>query len=562
MISQELLLQIAKNHGVTTGELEVLEAIIISGETISDVATRLKLQPEAVRKRLGEVYRKFGITGKGPGKLAKLQQLLMNSPAPKVQDFSPQYSQVGAGVRRGRKKAITEIGTDSDYLGSRSISDLSKGKLIHEVVNRELLISDLEKYTGCIADWDAAPDVEPFYGRENELEQLRQWIVSDRSRLVVLYGMGGIGKTSLAVKAAQEVEKEFDILIWRSLKHTPSLSELLADIEEFINPGYIPSPKTTVEENINKFLNHLRDRRCLIILDDLEAILEAEGIAGHYQQEYSQYGELIKRIASEKDIQSCLVLTSREKIADLVAMEKNKVHSLQVEGSPEIAKQILTSQGLEENEDWDKVINNYGGHPLGLKIVITLIKDLYDGQVENFVSGTQGTAYLDFQYLMDNQFNRLSLPERELMFTLAAIQRPIGIAELYTNSWLNLPQSELIEVMTSLRGRSLLERNQTNFTLQPVIWRHTVEQIIKEVAEEIVQFQRTPEIDNLNTLNAYPWQVEEDGDNRLLLLVHRYFKSKPLAKALPGMLRTLEENYASQSNYAIKNLQALVNLLG
>ena len=79
MISQELLLRIAKDHGVTTGELEVLEAIIISGETISDVAIRLKLQPEAVRKRLGEVYRKFGIIGKGPGKLAKLQQLLMMS---------------------------------------------------------------------------------------------------------------------------------------------------------------------------------------------------------------------------------------------------------------------------------------------------------------------------------------------------------------------------------------------------------------------------------------------------------------------------------------------------
>ncbi len=563
MISQELLLQIAKNHGVTNGELEVLEAIIISGETISDVATRLKLQPEAVRKRLGEVYRKFGITGKGPGKLAKLQQMLMNNPAPKVQDFSPQYSQAGVGVRtRGRRKASLELSTDSDYLGSRSISDLSKGKLIHEVVNRELLISDLEKYTGCVSDWDSAPDVEPFYGREQELGQLRQWIVDDRSRLIVLYGMGGIGKTSLAVKAAQELEKEFDVLVWRSLKHTPSLSELLAGIEEFINPGYVTSPKTTVEENINKFINHLRERRCLIILDDLEEILEAEEMAGRYQPEFSQYGELIKRIASEKDIQSCLVLVSSERISDLVSMESNKVHSLQVEGSTEIAKQILASQGLEESEVWDEVIKNYGGHPLSLKIITPMIKDLYDGQVENFVRGSNSTTYLTCHFLMDQQFARLSSPEKELMFTLAVLQRPIGIAELYMDGWLNLPQSELIEVMTSLRGRSLLERNQTNFSLQSMIWRHTVEQIIKEVAQEIVNFLKSPEIDNLKTLNTYPWQIEEEGDNRLLLLVHRYFKSKPLAKALPGMVKTLEENYASQSNYAIKNLQALISLPG
>ena len=562
MISQELLLQIARNHSVTNGELEVLEAIIISGETISDVATRLKLQPEAVRKRLGEVYRKFGIVGKGPGKLAKLQQLLMNNPAPKVQDFSPQYSQVGMGVRRpGRRKANQEIGTDTDYLGSRSISDLSKGKLIHEVVNRELLISDLEKYTGCIPDWDAAPDVEPFYDREQELGQLRQWIVDDRSRLVVLYGMGGIGKTSLAVKAAQEVEKEFDILVWRSLKHTPSLSELIAGIEEFINPGYISSSKTTVEENINKFITHLRERRCLIILDDLEAILQEEEMAGHYQPEYSQYGELIKRIASEKDIQSCLVLVSGEKIADLVAMENAKVHSFQVEGSTEIAHQIITSQGLEQNSIWNDIINRYSGHPLALKIIVSLVKEFYNGQVEKLVPpSTMATV----QYSMDQQFQRLSLPERELMYALAALQRPIGVAELHNESWLNLSPSELIEVMTSLRGRSLLERQEANFSLQPMIWRHTVEQLIKEVASEITNFFNSSEIDNLKTLKTYPWQIDGEEENRLLSLMKRYFstKTKGLAKKLPNLVKTLEENYESQSGYAIENLKALINLLG
>ena len=234
-----------------------------------------------------------------------------------------------------------------------------------------------------------------------------------------------------------------------------------------------------------------------------------------------------------------------------------------MEGSKEIAQQILASQGLEESDNWNKVIANYGGHPLGLKIVITMIKDLYDGQVENFVNGTQGTGYLDFHYVMDQQFNRLSPSEKELMFTLAALQRPIGIAELYRDSWLNLPQSELIEVMTSLRGRSLLERNQTNFSLQPMIWRHTVEQMISEIAHEVVNFLKSPDIDNLKTLRAYPWQIDGEEDSRLLLLVHRYFKSraKALGKELPNLAKTLEENYESQSGYAIDNLKALVNLL-
>jgi len=47
-----------------------------------------------------------------------------------------------------------------------------------------------------IADWGKAPDVTVFYGRNEELTTLEQWIVSDRCRVVALLGMGEIGKTA------------------------------------------------------------------------------------------------------------------------------------------------------------------------------------------------------------------------------------------------------------------------------------------------------------------------------------------------------------------------------
>jgi len=451
---------------------------------------------------------------------------------------------------------ISQIGKSEQIL----LPHLWSQKL-YDLANRNLLSSDLEECPDCISDWEYAPYIDPFYDREQELERLQEWIVNDRSFLVFLYGMGGIGKTSLIVKAAQQVQQEFEVLIWRSLKQIPTLNDLIIGIERFINPLDVLPSEITIDESINRLLDSLKKRRCLIILDDLESIFETEKIAGKYRQGYHQYAELIRRVALGNH-KSCLVIISSEKIADLVALENTKVHSLQVEGSREIAKQILANQGLGESGDWNKVIENYGGHPLGLKIVITMIKDLYNGQVENFVAGTNGTAYFDFQYLMDQQFARLSSSERKVMYTLATFQRPVGIAELYADSWLNLPQSELIEVMTSLRGRSLLERNQNNFSLQPMIWRHTVEKFIEEISLEIVSFLKSPEIDYLTTLKIYPWQIDGENDNRLLFLIHRYFKSKPLARALPNMLKTLERNYESQSGYAIENLQALIKILG
>ncbi|MEP0927352.1 MULTISPECIES: NB-ARC domain-containing protein [Cyanophyceae] len=71
-------------------------------------------------------------------------------------------------------------------------------------------------------NWDNAVDASVFYGRETELAQLWQWMVVDRCRVVGLFGIGGIGKSTIAVKAALQMQSEFDVIVWRSLANAPS----------------------------------------------------------------------------------------------------------------------------------------------------------------------------------------------------------------------------------------------------------------------------------------------------------------------------------------------------
>jgi len=52
-----------------------------------------------------------------------------------------------------------------------------------------------------------------------ELVTLEQWIVQSRCRLVALLGMGGIGKTSLSVKLAEQIQGEFEYLICSCMLH-------------------------------------------------------------------------------------------------------------------------------------------------------------------------------------------------------------------------------------------------------------------------------------------------------------------------------------------------------
>ncbi len=72
-----------------------------------------------------------------------------------------------------------------------------------------------EPITPIQQDWGEAIDVSVFYGRISELATLEKWIQVDRCRLMGVLGMGGIGKTALSVKLAQQLQEHFEYLIWR-----------------------------------------------------------------------------------------------------------------------------------------------------------------------------------------------------------------------------------------------------------------------------------------------------------------------------------------------------------
>src|SRR5262245_22317757 len=50
-----------------------------------------------------------------------------------------------------------------------------------------------------IIDWGEAIAVPTLYGRERELATLHQWIVDHHCRVIAILGLGGMGKSSLAV---------------------------------------------------------------------------------------------------------------------------------------------------------------------------------------------------------------------------------------------------------------------------------------------------------------------------------------------------------------------------
>ena len=90
---------------------------------------------------------------------------------------------------------------------------------------------------------------------------------------------------------------------------------------------------TTLEQRISLLLSHLRKIRALVVLDNLEGLLEAGDVRGHFRPGFEGYGQLLHQVA-ETVHQSCLLLTSREKPAELRLLEGkySSVRSLRLTG--------------------------------------------------------------------------------------------------------------------------------------------------------------------------------------------------------------------------------------
>lgn len=114
----------------------------------------------------------------------------------------------------------------------------------------------------------------PFVGRNQELLRIRQLLDDPTCRLLTLVGPGGIGKTRLALQAAEQMTTAFvHGIYFVSLAPLSAPDSIILALAEAIGFAFYPD-----REPKQQLLDYLRARDCLLLLDNFEHLLSAVGL--------------------------------------------------------------------------------------------------------------------------------------------------------------------------------------------------------------------------------------------------------------------------------------------
>lgn len=118
--------------------------------------------------------------------------------------------------------------------------------------------------------------VTPFVGRTDALAEISERLCNPACRLLTLVGPGGVGKTRLALQAAQQLydaepeqHRFADGVFWVALAPIPTSAGIAPALAEAIGwMGYNDRPM------LEQLVVHLRDKRMLLVLDNVEHLLD------------------------------------------------------------------------------------------------------------------------------------------------------------------------------------------------------------------------------------------------------------------------------------------------
>ncbi|HEX8266581.1 MAG TPA: tetratricopeptide repeat protein [Pyrinomonadaceae bacterium] len=414
------------------------------------------------------------------------------------------------------------------YLDIRGISDLSEN-VNHEKNVYDLLADVVKDMDNKIPPKHNFREIE-FLGREKELSELENFLLSSANRIFALYGVPMIGKTKLVNHFLEnnEFAKTYKVI---TVKLNPNPDNVEQRIKD----------EVFGDKDFNDFSGF--SSNTLIIIQNFEEALKWTGNFRELHDIKDEYANVKTFLEKAAEISSIkLILESRFQIHfELFLTDwRTKVKTLsdvQLEGiEKDEFWQFYKSKGFSY-EQFEKLCENFGNHTGLLALAYNDAEFLFQNRlIEAYYQPTLTTRFL--WDLVEHIINRLEKHEAWILCALTFLQRPIKKENLY-DDFLTLPDFEdelqIDDSYNSLANKLLVQVEKGFYDLNPYI---------REVCYTFLKVKRRIQMQTIKNLPYFkehgktPYyneihQAQERGDYMFLFdLGRRLRKEGNCSKAI------------------------------
>ncbi len=299
-----------------------------------------------------------------------------------------------------------------------------------------------------------------FIRRDKIIKKLDQTM--KKNSVIVLTGDAGVGKTSLLLHKCNEIKTkigEYDEIKWFTFKtqtfsnnEIKSLNQSLKSYKEFLENF---SKDNDENNQIEFLLNYLTKKKCLLVLDNLETVLDQK-IMNFIENSH------------EVDHESKIIITSREPIDSGVTI---KIPSFDDSASEHLFRKYAQYLELDflrkkTKNEIVSLTNRRENNPLGIKLSLD---DVFNGtSIEKAFEPSKD--FLNYSY--SNLFKKLDLNSKKILEMLYYLEQEFTNTTICTYTGIEPEEVELnLSNLDRKRFliRDLKESETEYFSLRPII---------------------------------------------------------------------------------------------
>ncbi|KAI4334776.1 hypothetical protein L6164_013486 [Bauhinia variegata] len=346
--------------------------------------------------------------------------------------------------------------------------------------------------------------IQNFESRISIIKDIRMALTDPKLNKIGVYGLGGVGKTTLVkqVAAAAKVEKLFDEAVMAFVTQTPNIKRIQGEIADLLGLKF--NEETVVGRAFRLRERIKREKSILIILDDIWARLDLEEIG----------------IPFENDHKGCkVVMTSRTQDV-LQLMDTQNDFRVEVLSEEEAWNLFKVMAGLDNDASLQNIATEVAKKCANLPVlIVTMARALRNKEIHEWKDALIQLKDIDHKEMhevtysaLELSYNRLESNEIKALFLICGMHGGfintrdllkyglgLGIFQKVNNT-LEDARNRLSKMIGALKTSCLLLEDNTNEYVK-------MHDIVRDVAISIAFKEQ--HVFTVNSMELKEWPPED-----------------------------------------------------